>query len=47
MGAGDFDFAELGGVVDAAEDGLDGVVGEVGDVGYAGDVFDCGVLGHG
>jgi hypothetical protein len=45
--AGDFDLAELGGVVDTAEDGLDGVVGEVGDVGYAGDVFDCGVLGHG
>lgn len=44
---GDFDFAELGGVVDAAQDGLDGVVGEVGDVGYAGDVLDCGVLGHG
>ena len=47
MWAGDFDFAQLGGVVDAAEDRLDGVVGQVGDVGYAGDVLDCGVLGHG
>lgn len=44
---GDFDFAELGWVVDAAQDGLDGVVGQVGDVGYAGDVPDGGVLGHG
>lgn len=45
--AGDFDFAELGWVVDTSKDGLYGMVGQVGDVGYAGDVADGGVLGHG
>lgn len=45
--AGDFDFAELGRIVDTTKNGLYGVVRQFGDVGYAGDVADGGVLSHG
>lgn len=41
-----FELAELGGVVDAAEYGLDGAVREIGNVGDGGDLADGGALGH-